>query len=44
MSRKFKELISIAKLGIQSVVFDAGREGYVLRALRGEEVGTLIVP
>jgi isopentenyl phosphate kinase len=44
MSRKFQELVSIAKLGVQSVVFDASKEGNVLRALRGEHVGTSIVP
>lgn len=44
MSRKFQELVSIAKLGIQSIVFDASKGGNVLRALRGDHVGTLIVP
>jgi isopentenyl phosphate kinase len=44
MSRKFQELVSIAKLGIQSIVFDASKGGNVLRALRGKHVGTLIVP
>jgi isopentenyl phosphate kinase len=44
MSRKFGELMSIAKLGISSVVFDAFKEGNVSKALRGEHVGTLILP
>ncbi len=44
MSRKFKELMSIAKLGIPSMVIDALKEGNISKALRGEHVGTLIVP
>nr|MDO8097752.1 isopentenyl phosphate kinase [Candidatus Njordarchaeota archaeon] len=44
MSRKLKELTSIAKLGIPSMVIDASKEGNISKALRGEQVGTLIVP
>lgn len=44
MSRKFKELMSIAKLGIPSLVIDAFKEGNISKALRGEHVGTLIEP
>jgi len=44
MSRKFKELMSIAKLGIPSMVINAFKEGNISKALRGENVGTLIVP
>lgn len=44
MSRKFRELISIAKLGIPSMVIDAFKEGNISKALKGEHVGTLIVP
>jgi isopentenyl phosphate kinase len=44
MSRKFGELMSIAKLGIPSMVIDASKEGNISKVLRGEHVGTLIVP
>jgi isopentenyl phosphate kinase len=44
MSRKFGELMSIAKLGIPSMVIDASKEGNISKALKGEHVGTLIVP
>ena len=44
MSRKFGELMSIAKLGISSMVIDASRKGNISKVLKGEHVGTLIVP
>jgi isopentenyl phosphate kinase len=44
MIRKFGELMSIAKLGIPSMVVDASREGNISKVLKGEHVGTLIVP
>jgi isopentenyl phosphate kinase len=44
MSRKFGELMSIAKLGIPSMVIDALKEGNVSKALKGVHVGTLITP
>jgi len=44
MGRKFKELMSIARLGIPSMVINALQEGNILKALRGEKVGTSILP
>jgi isopentenyl phosphate kinase len=44
MLRKFKELASIAKLGVPSMVIDASVKGNISKALRGEHVGTLVRP
>jgi isopentenyl phosphate kinase len=44
MSRKFNDLVSIAKLGVPSMVVDAFKKGNISKALRGDHVGTLIMP
>jgi isopentenyl phosphate kinase len=44
MSRKLSDLVSIAKLGIPSMVVDALKKGNISKALRGEHVGTLVMP
>jgi isopentenyl phosphate kinase len=42
MRGKLLELLELADLGIDSVIFNAGREGNIARALKGECVGTRI--
>ena len=42
MKGKLLELLDLADLGIDSVIFNAGIEGNTLRALKGECVGTRI--
>ncbi|MCU0637680.1 MAG: isopentenyl phosphate kinase [Methanothrix sp.] len=43
MRGKLLELLDLADRGIESVIFNAGREGDIIRALQGEDVGTRIV-
>ena len=42
MRGKLLELLDLADLGIDSVIFNAGIEGNIARALKGECVGTRI--
>ncbi|HNX40070.1 MAG TPA: isopentenyl phosphate kinase [Methanothrix sp.] len=42
MKGKLLELLELADSGISSVIFDAGKEGSIRRALLGEKVGTLV--
>ena len=42
MRGKLLELLDLADLGIESVIFNAGIEGNIARALKGERVGTRI--
>ncbi|MDM7939956.1 MAG: isopentenyl phosphate kinase [Methanothrix sp.] len=42
MRGKLLEMLDLADAGIMSVIFNAGTEGNVLRALRGEPVGTRV--
>lgn len=43
MRGKIMELLELADRGTESVIFNAGRRGNIVRALRGEKVGTRIV-
>jgi isopentenyl phosphate kinase len=43
MRGKLLELLDLADCGTESVIFNAGREGNIVRALQGEDVGTRIV-
>jgi isopentenyl phosphate kinase len=43
MRGKLLELLDLADRGTESVIFHAGRDGNIIRALRGEDVGTRIV-
>ena len=43
MRGKLLELLELADRGTESVIFHAGREGNIIRALKGERVGTRIV-
>lgn len=43
MRGKIAELLDLADRGTESVIFNAGREGNIVRALKGERVGTRIV-
>ena len=42
MRGKLLELLDLADLGIDSLIFNAGKEGNIARALKGEWVGTRI--
>lgn len=42
MRGKLLELLDLADLGVDSVIFNAGKEGNIARALKGECVGTRI--
>jgi isopentenyl phosphate kinase len=42
MRGKLLELLDLADLGIDSIIFNAGIEGNITRALNGESVGTRI--
>jgi len=42
MRGKLLELLDLADLGIDSMIFNAGIEGNIARALKGEYVGTRI--
>ena len=42
MRGKLLELLDLADLGIESVIFNAGIEGNIARALKGETLGTRI--
>jgi len=42
MKSKLLELLDLADMGIESQIFNAGREGSVMKALKGEHVGTVI--
>lgn len=42
MKGKLLELLDLADSGISSLIFDAGREGNIRRALLGEKVGTRV--
>jgi len=42
MRGKLLELLDLADSGISSVIFDAGKEGNIRRALLGENVGTRV--
>jgi isopentenyl phosphate kinase len=42
MRGKLQELLDLADMGINSVIFNAAREGNVVRALRGELIGTRV--
>ena len=43
MRGKLLELLELADRGTESVIFHAGKEGNITRALKGERVGTRIV-
>ena len=43
MRGKLLELLELADRGTEAVIFHAGREGNIIRALKGERVGTRIV-
>jgi len=43
MRGKLLELLDLADRGTESVIFHAGRDGNIIRALQGEDVGTRIV-
>ena len=43
MKGKLEELLELADRGTESVIFNAGKEGNIVRALRGEGVGTRIM-
>jgi len=43
MRGKLLELLELADRGTESLIFHAGKEGNVARALRGERVGTRIM-
>ncbi len=42
MRGKLQELLDLADMGINSMIFNAAREGNIVRALRGEPVGTKV--
>jgi isopentenyl phosphate kinase len=42
MKGKLRELLDLADLGVDSVIFNAAREGNIVRALRGESIGTKV--
>jgi len=42
MSGKLLELLDLADLGVDSMIFNAGIKGNIVRALKGEHVGTRI--
>ena len=42
MRGKLLELLELADHGTESVIFHAGKEGNITRALKGERVGTRI--
>jgi isopentenyl phosphate kinase len=42
MRGKLLELLELADAGIESVIFNAGHEGQIGKALRGEPIGTLV--
>ncbi len=42
MKGKLDELLELADRGINSVIFNASREGNIMRALRGEAIGTKV--
>lgn len=42
MRGKLLELLDLADLGIESMIFNAGTEGNIARALKGEHIGTRI--
>jgi isopentenyl phosphate kinase len=43
MRGKLLELLELADRGTESLIFHAGKEGNITRALKGERVGTRIV-
>jgi isopentenyl phosphate kinase len=42
MKGKILELLDLADLGINSVIFNAAKEGNIGRVLRGESIGTIV--
>jgi len=42
MRGKLQELLDLADMGTDSVIFNAAREGNIVRALRGESIGTRV--
>lgn len=42
MKGKLDELLDLADMGVSSVIFNASKEGNVVRALRGEAIGTKV--
>ena len=42
MKGKLDELLELADMGISSVIFNASKEGNIVRALRGEAIGTKV--
>lgn len=42
MKGKLDELLDLADMGISSVIFNASREGNIVRALQGEAIGTKV--
>jgi len=42
MKGKLRELLDLADMGVDSVIFNAAREGNIVRALRGESIGTKV--
>jgi len=42
MRGKLLELLELAEVGIESVIFNAGHEGQIGKVLKGEHIGTLV--
>ena len=42
MKGKLDELLDLADMGISSMIFNASKEGNIVRALRGEAIGTKV--
>ena len=42
MKGKLQELLDLADMGIDSVIFNAAKEGNIVRALQGESIGTRV--
>jgi len=42
MKGKLDELLDLADMGMSSMIFNASKEGNIVRALRGEAIGTKV--
>jgi isopentenyl phosphate kinase len=42
MRAKILELLDLADLGINSIIFNAAKEGNISRVLQGEYIGTIV--
>jgi isopentenyl phosphate kinase len=42
MKGKLLELLDLAKCGVNSLIFNASKEGNVERAIKGDQIGTLV--